>query len=1137
MKARDMVLAILRTAAPRGGRRVRDARPGDPLGPDGSGAPRGRRGALGVFATLLLTLCALIVGPTLASALAPTVTIEPATPHFDGAVVEGTVNPEGQSTSYHFDYISEAAYSAHRDAEQKLIVSATQGIYTLSFAGQTTIALSFQAGAAEVESALDSLSSIGGVGGSVTVTGGPGDQPGSTPYLITFGGALSETNVETLGIEATGLSGGSGGSVETTVAGRQAGFEGAEATAEETTETSGPVSATIAGLSPGTTYHLRLVAQNGDGPAEAVGPTFTTTVVAAPTVEEVTAVLTGASTASVAGKVNSGGPNPGEATRWHFECTPGCTILGGSGEVTDGADHQVSAELTGLQPHTSYTVSLVAENAQTRAQGSPVSASAAPIETGQVPPTIFTTTPTEPTPTSIQLNAMVNPHNSVLSDCHFLYGSGGALDHSVPCSSIPPSANEAAVVSAPVAGLTPGTTYEFELLAANLAGTTVGEAESFTTPTGSRPEICPNQATREKQHSTSLPDCRAYEMVSPLAKGNEDIVGDGITTVSSRSGDAVAFNGRSQFAGSVGSGVSGESQYVARRGPEGWGTRAITPMPRPDALQTFFAATKVQVYSTDLSSAILWGYDLPEAVGDEPNRNSMYLEDTATRALRPITVSQAEPLGPFDNIGEQIWGISDDARHVAFATGTRLLPGPGLPPGVSKLYQWDEGRLSVAGVLPDGEIPPGGANVFPKNFRGAMSADGSELAFNASPSGGSPSEFDSQLYLRINGSRTIWVSEPEGSNASTPTEVVYQGMTPDGRYIFFCTASALLDEDTNGGPDLYRYSIEPDPTTGRHLTMISQDGKAPGAANGGALIGTSDDAERVYYQTTADTIEVWNHGSVSLVTPGVSRKGEDNFQLTLSASEPGWGRVTPDGDYMAYVYGGTLFLYSLADDTLKEVSSEAEVTPSVTRGNPVITNVGFRPQFLDSRGRVYFSTTQALRPEDVNGVADAYEYDPTTGELTLLSTGRGSTPSMFADASASGDDVFFVTRQPLSAADSDELVDLYDAHVGGSPYELRADLTPPCSGEGCQGVPAAAPGATSSASSALRGAGNVKPAKHRCANNSRQVKRKAKVRCVKKHQKTKKHRAQRRLARGQGPRSTSPRQHPEQADADRRDVR
>lgn len=568
---------------------------------------------------------------------------------------------------------------------------------------------------------------------------------------------------------------------------------------------------------------------------------------------------------------------------------------------------------------------------------------------------------------------------------------------------------------------------------------------------------------------------RHYEQVSPADKGLGDIVGDGLTTVAAASGDVVAFNSRAQFAGAIGSGVSGQTQYIARRALGAWSTQAITPMPRADALQTFFGATKLQLFSRDLSTALLWGYDLPAVSGDAVNRINMYLEDTATRSLQPITVSQQDSLVPFDFITETVWGVSDDARHVAFVTNTRLLPA--AVAGRPNLYQWDDGALTLAGILPDDRVSPSGATVFPANYRGAMSADGSRLAFNAPAAGAA-----SQLYLRIGGSRTVWVSQPEGTNQSTPTGVILQGLTRDGQNVFFVTTSPLLDSDTNRGPDLYRYSDSADPARDSNLTMISQDGDVAGNTVGASLIGASEDGQRVYYHTSSDTIVLWDHGSTHLISSVVSRDGNPRFQLAVTASEPGFGRVTPDGNYMAFltssapdtVHGPTgeatnehyeMYVFNRSDETLKCISCpsggatvDATVIPAATDGNPTIDNVSFRPQFLSESGQVFFSSAESLVPQDRNGVADVYEYDAATGELSLLSTGQGRDPVMFADANPSGNDVFVVTRQRLvKSSDQDELVDLYDARVGPALPEPEIHQPSPCVGESCQPPPSAAP--------------------------------------------------------------------------------
>jgi hypothetical protein len=569
---------------------------------------------------------------------------------------------------------------------------------------------------------------------------------------------------------------------------------------------------------------------------------------------------------------------------------------------------------------------------------------------------------------------------------------------------------------------------------------------------------------------------RHYEKVSPADKGQGDIVGDGATTVASRFGDAVAFNSRTLFGDTVGSGSIGQTQFVARRTDAGWVVHAITPTPRPDAMQTFFVGTRVQVYSEDVRTAIVRAYDLPEATDDPPLRNNIYVEDTETRALQTVTVSQVEQPTIFDFLQypQIFWGISADARHIAFVTTTRFLPD--AAPGVPNVYQWDEGMLSIASVLPDGTVAAGGSDS-PTNLRGAMSADGSRLLFTTS-TGGNP-----QLFLRIAGGRTAWVSETEldpsdPSYQPDPSGVQVMGMTPDGRNVFFTTDTPLLPEDTNGGPDLYRYTDSADPFSDNNLTLISQGGDLTNVR----FIGMSDDGERVYYETNIPSLVVWDRGTTTVISGAFSLSNDSNEGVGLSAATPGYGRVTPDGSYLAFgtdatvdsgVHGPTgevtnghreMYLYGLRDRRLICVScppgpatSDATVLPAVTRGNPTVGNAGFRPRFLSDSGLVFFSTADGLVPEDTNGVLDAYEYDPATGSVSLISTGKGKDPATFADASGSGDDVFFVTRQRLVASDRDDLVDVYDARDGSSLPQLLEQSRSDCQGDACRPPASAGP--------------------------------------------------------------------------------
>ena len=80
----------------------------------------------------------------------------------------------------------------NQNEQQVLLLSGAQnGSYTLSFNGRITPALPFTAPGAAVQTALDNLTSIGGIGGSVTVL----PLTGSSQYQVTFGGTLASTNV------------------------------------------------------------------------------------------------------------------------------------------------------------------------------------------------------------------------------------------------------------------------------------------------------------------------------------------------------------------------------------------------------------------------------------------------------------------------------------------------------------------------------------------------------------------------------------------------------------------------------------------------------------------------------------------------------------------------------------------------------------------------------------------------------------------------------------------------------------------------------------------------------------------------------------------------------------------------------
>ena len=82
----------------------------------------------------------------------------------------------------------------------------TGGTFTLTYSGQTTSAIAYNASAATVDAALEALSNIGA--GDVAVTGSAGG-----PWTVTFSTALAATNVDEMTASGASLTGGSSQSI------------------------------------------------------------------------------------------------------------------------------------------------------------------------------------------------------------------------------------------------------------------------------------------------------------------------------------------------------------------------------------------------------------------------------------------------------------------------------------------------------------------------------------------------------------------------------------------------------------------------------------------------------------------------------------------------------------------------------------------------------------------------------------------------------------------------------------------------------------------------------------------------------------------------------------------------------------
>ena len=145
-----------------------------------------------------------------------------------------------------------------------------------------------------------------------------------------------------------------------------------------------------------------------------------------------------------------------------------------------------------------------------------------------------------------------------------------------------------------------------------------------------RAEGCPNEQLRGQDgYALRLPDCRAYEQVSPVAKNFTDALGEADVVQSSPSGDGVTFFSDAPFPGVLS--ATGPSLYLGTRAGGEWSTQGLVPPTIPRSLPGHGSASVLSL-TEDLSQAIVNTEPGLEA-GLAPGRYS-YLRDNATGAFR-----------------------------------------------------------------------------------------------------------------------------------------------------------------------------------------------------------------------------------------------------------------------------------------------------------------------------------------------------------------------------------------------------------------------------------------------------------------------------------------------------------------------
>lgn len=986
--------------------------------------------------------------------------------HFSSEVTAGGSDP-GFKTSCFFDYVSDADFNGGVNEVQPVKITAEGGTFTLEYQDQfnnynpaMTAPIPYNApasGPGSVEEALEALPNA--PPGSFSVTGGPGDKDGSSPYLIEYTGDLAETDILT-----------------------------------------------------GAIYQEGLIPPNGS-------------------------TGLGGDPNGVPGKFGS------HQTK-HAECDP--SSLSGTDPTP------VAADVDLLQPNSVYHVRVRAEN-----QGGTSMSAETTFKTGGSAPLVHAFAAGPVQADQVTLNGEVNPRNSPTT-YWFEWGTQDCAAN--PCQKLPSgSLDEGPVykwVEAPLTELEPETTYHFRLVAENDFETTEGPDEEFTTAAVEAP--CPNQG---RPGTNFLPDCRAWEMVSPPDKNGISVTAMNTKNHLAADGNAITFTALGNFGEVTGSG--NDAEYLSRRtaqpGTNGWATHGIYPLSRP---VPFKAADKnatsyLNAFSPDLNSAVyktwrpLTGPSNVESVSNL-YRVSGFAEggpDSAellSNANAPVAYKPSPFGGPPGSIIEaihaQLVGASTDLGHVFFEE--RLPLTVDAPTGGFGSFCTEFG-LACPTLLYDstgaqvnlvGRVPAAG-----ETFCDDANGPACEAAPEAQPA--IPTSNYSERIVSNDGRRIYF--EANGhiylrEDAERTYEVAQSGLawdaSRDGSRVFFTTGEGLDPADQDGeGSDAYMWDREG--PSGERFTDLSLGAKGNESCGTPLFIfGTSDSGAYTYFGCRGELVPghtqnavgiyLWHDGELTFVgqVPDFDL-GRNSWRTPSKFEGPAkLGRVSPDGRHLLFYgddgvegenglqgsggYAGSgeaghrqLYLYDADTGRIVCVScnpyGEAikdEPRLTVIRNANTTENIPHTPHGLTDDGHyVFFSSVEALVSEDTNGTWDAYEYNSVTGQVSLISTGTSSSPSYFMEASDDGSEVFLLTTQRLSAWDHDNLNDMYVAKVNGGLPEPRP-VTAPCEGEAC--LPGAAPApATAATGSQAPGPGNPP---QRCPKGTRKVKRHGTVRCVRK---------------------------------------
>jgi hypothetical protein len=619
------------------------------------------------------------------------------------------------------------------------------------------------------------------------------------------------------------------------------------------------------GLVQNTTYYYRVTAENAASEKAIPGKveSFTTLL---ETPETLPANPVTSSAATLNGVLSPNATARGEAGTYEFAYRQSASECQGEGgktapapaTVAQGGKEAVSVTLTGLPPDTTYTYCLLersAANATAVGSAMTFTTRGAGISEEYV---------SNVEATAAILHAEIDPNESSTT-YHFEYDTTPYTTSAPHGTSQPlpgaviPAGTSPVPVNAQLQSLQPGTTYYYRVVAVSELSPTEletfdGPNKTFTTPAEptTTAETCPNARARTEQpYGQALPDCRAYELVSPLDKNDRNAEAIGSRAAVSDEAPAVAYVSHGSFSGPQG--AREVNRYISKRGADGWSTQSVTP--RSVAFEGGRVAFAELLFTPDLSQGLLASEDVPLVEGEAAGYDNLYVADLASTPASYQTVTNVNPPGasPYlegDEGNPKAVGASTDLSHVVFQQHFNLTPNA---EGEHRdhVYEWVAGKLSLVDVPPAGtkfeygDVAGAPGNLYLPEWGDtwhAVSANGLRVFFTAGESAHG-AENEGPLYVRENPEQeqsleengkctepdkacTVEVSASQRTDCADhnpcsgtsepdpngPQPAYYRDANAEGTRVFF-TSKAELTNDANTGPDdttanLYEYNVE-----------------------------------------------------------------------------------------------------------------------------------------------------------------------------------------------------------------------------------------------------------------------------------------------------------------------------------------